>query len=231
MSAIVNLREWLTWHYLQGTGGAPLWESIGEQADEAAAWLRQALRTHFPSTAPVDALDQLLFNRNLDPPAGSMGTDAVRTYLADPWSKWAKAGTRVRLQEELALLGYTSTQIVSYADLRSAGFPPSVFGGLTSFWYLIVKKPNPWQPPGKWGADGAWGGGAKWGSTATWQEIQAIRRVIAKWKPAASSCRFIEAWLQVSLFGLPTRIVRWPVHEDWEQSPGGGYPNFYNTSF
>jgi len=231
MSALANIREWLSWHYLE-QAGAPLWESIGEMADEASAWLRLALRTRFPSVAPSDALAEIAYNQNLEPPVGAMGgDDAVRAYLADPWSKWEKAGTRQRMLDELALLGYPNCEIVTWRDLVDRGQPPTVFGGFESFFYVIIKKPNPWTVPGKWGDGAKWGGGSKWGSTATWAEIQAIRRVIQKWKPAATSCRFIEAWLVVSLFGLPTRWTRWPVNEWWERTPSGAYPNFYNYSY
>lgn len=231
MSAIANIRQWLSWHYLEEAGD-PLWTSIGEMEDELSAWLRLALRTRFPSVAPGDALAEIAYNQNLEPPVGAMGGDAaVRAYLANPWLKWEKAGTRQRLLEELALLGYSSCDIISWSDLVAAGNPPTVFGGFSSFFYVIIRKPNPWLPPGKWGDGADWGGGSKWGSTATWAEIQAIRRVIKKWKPAGSSCRFIEAWLQVSLFGFPVRWTRWPVNEDWERSATGAYPNFYNYSY
>lgn len=229
MSLYGYFRDQLPGDYLAGAGEA-LWRGLGDPLDVLVLAAKDAVRARLPRLGPVEALPHLAANYDLDYPA-RLSVAEVRGYLADPWSKWRAAGTRRRLLEEIALLGYPQAQIVAYRDLVDAGQPPTVFGGISSFWYLVIKKPNPWQPPGKWGADGTWRGGAKWGSTATWQEIQAIRRVIAKWKPAASSCRFIEAWLQVSLFGLPTRIVRWPVHEDWEQSPGGGYPNFYNTSF
>lgn len=237
MSSLANIRSWLSWHYWDAGAGAPLWDGICETADGVAQLAREALRCRFPSVAPPDALPEISFNQNLDPPAHKMTTAALRSYLADPWSKWKQAGTKPRIFEELALLGYPSCEIVSWRNLVDAGAPPTVFGGFTNFCYLVVKKPNPWAPAGLWGpppiGDGALWGAAPftWGSTAKWSEIEEIRRVLKKWKPAAASFRFIEAWLEVSIFGLPTSVVRWPVHEDWEFDSNGAAADFYNTGY
>ena len=102
---------------------------------------------------------------------------------------------------------------------------------------MIIKKPNPWDIAGKWGlppmGDGALWGSApfRWGTTAKPEEIDELRRVIAKWKPAATSCRFIELVLRTNIFGIPTHTIRLPVHEPWEQQSNGAYREFYNYSY
>ena len=61
--------------------------------------------------------------------------------------------------------------------------------------------------------------------------LAALKRVIQKWKPAASSCRYIEAWLRVDLFGNPLEIVRFPVWEDWELDASGNARDYFNTGY
>lgn len=149
-----------------------------------------------------------------------------------------------RLVEEIKWLGYENVTKLPYrylVDVVGAD-PLTTFGGMSSFFYVLIKPPLvfPWIPGAKWGPPPV-GSGILWGQQApvklwgmqgaeVWQ-IDEIRRVIAKWKPAASSCRFIEVWLTMDIFGGPLEVRRFPVHEDWERDSGGHARDFYNYSY
>lgn len=234
MSLYDYYREALSWHYLVKSGEG-LWRAISDAQDELVGALRQAAKVGFARLAPADALPEIGRTFNLDFPA-RIATDLVRDYLADPWEHWRNAGSKGRMVAELNFLGYANVEVVSYRDLVDTyGKPDTVFGGFSSFWYLIIKKPNPWQRSGPWnqGNNTRWNQVAAytWNSTATASEIREIKQTIAKWKPAASSCRFIEVWLEVNLFGAPVKIVRWPIWEPWEIDSNGGAANFYNFGY
>lgn len=61
------------------------------------------------------------------------------------------------------------------------------------FWIIIypttTTPTQPWQTDGTWGDGQKWGdNGQTWGSTATAGDVQAIRRIVQRWKPLASTC-------------------------------------------
>ena len=82
MSAIDNLRSWLSWHYQDALGGKALWEGIGEFADDLSDLLRVALRSRFSSIAPADALPEIAFNQFVIP-TSRLSERAMRDYLAE----------------------------------------------------------------------------------------------------------------------------------------------------
>lgn len=223
--ALANLRSWLSWHYFLDAGGA-LWEGIAVTADGLSDLLRQAVRVRLPARCPADALPEIAANYNLEPPAAAMSTQALRDYLADPWTLWRHAGTRGRILDELALLGLTSCTIVSWRNLADGG-NPGAFGGDSSCWYLLINQPHPFLAGFTWD-DGSstWDQADEyWDALGPLQTLlQSILRVIAKWKPAASSCRFIE-------LVLPGANARIPVREAWEYDAAGGAPDYYNTGY
>jgi len=236
MGALDNIRGlngeggWLSDHYWAAGAGRVLWQGICDVADATSLRLREALRTRLPSLAPSDALGDIAYNANLDPPT-RLTVAQQRAYLADPWSLWRKAGTRERIEAECANLGLL-VRVVSWRDLADGG-EPQAFGGDTSCWYLLVEGTHPWKPPIRWD------GGPNWDQASVYWDVSnhdpallaALRRVIAKWKPAASSCRYIEVWLKLDLFGNPLEIVRFPVWEDWELDANGNARDYYNTGY
>lgn len=229
-----NFRSLLSWHYYT-EAGEPLFETIGDLCDEAVQRAREAMRCWFPSVAPSDALVHCADARNLDYPVSRMANIDVRGYLADPWGKWEHSGTRGRILEELALLGLTNALIVSWRDLADGG-EPLAFGGDQSCWFLRIKKPHPWTPARRWDAatsiwdaqDHYW----DFGPGHDPELLLAVKRIIKKWKPAASSCRYIEIWLNAAVFPpMPIEIVRVPVWEDWEFDARGQAVSYYNGGY
>lgn len=230
-----NLASWLPWHFWDHGAGRPLWQGIAETIDAGANRFREAVRTRFPSVAPEDALGEIAHSVNLDPPAARMGTDGLRDYIADPWDKWAHAGTRGRILEELALLGLSNCLIITWRDLADAG-EPLAFGGDQSCWFLRVKKPHPWTPARRWDAptsiwdaqDHYWDFGPGHDPAL----LRAIERIIKKWKPASSSCRYIEIWLTAAVFPpQPIEIARVPIWEEWEKDANGQAVSYYNGGY
>lgn len=226
--ALANLRSWLSWHYWNSGGGAALIEGFAVTADTLSARFRDALRTRFPSVAPADALPEIAATYNLEPPADLMTTAALRSYLADPWAKWAKAGTRGRIIEELALLGLTgltTASIVTWRNLADGG-NPGAFGGDSSCWYLELGTTHPFVDAVAWDGGALWDAGERWDfDDPTGQDLlPRIERVIRKWKPASSSCRFIR-------MTLPSGDVAVrPLFEDWEIVNGVAAP-YYSTGY
>lgn len=220
----------LSWHYFLGTG-LGVWAGVAGRIDDLVVRARTAVLSRQPRVAPADALPYIAENRNLDHPA-RFTVDQVRDYLASAWALWRKAGTRTRMLDELGNLGLNDCEIVSWRDLADAG-QPQAFGGDFSCWFLRIKQPNPWRPVAKWDS------GVLWDQPQLWWDAgrhdpelwAAILRVIAKWKPAASSCRFVEIVLRVDIFGNPTEVARAPIHEWWELDARGNAPNYYNEGY
>lgn len=225
-----NLTSWLSDHYWERGAGRPLWESVCEMVDEAAEQLRAAMRSRLPALAPEDALGEIAYSYNLDPPL-RLRIDPLRRYLSDPWALWRKAGTRERILEEFGNLGLFA-EIVTWRDLADGG-EPQAFGGDQSCWFLRVLRPNPWRGAILWDGGPAWDqAGVTWdASNHDPQLAAAMLRVIAKWKPAASSCRYIEIVLRVDIFNVPTEVARLPVYEDWELDANGDAKDYYNTGY
>lgn len=225
MAALEIFRETLSWHYLAGAG-EQFFQVLGQHYDQLHLAAKEALEARFPLRAHPEALPEIGANYNLDWPE-RFTTQQVRSYISDPWTIWDNAGSKGRMVEEIQRLGYPSVGITTYRDLVDSGLPPATtFGGISSFFFVTVGKPNPWDLPGTWGGGARWGSAPyTWGSTARVQEIDEIRRVIRKWKPAASSCRFILAVLRVNIFGTPTHWISWPTREPWEVRA------FYNSTY
>ncbi len=66
-------------------------------------------------------------------------------------------------------------------------------------WVIIDSSTGPWTVD-LWGDPGVWGDGGTWGSTATLGEVQAIRRIVANWKPAHITCVNIIVTFSSTLF-------------------------------
>lgn len=230
----------LSWHYLNGTWGAGLFRTLADACDATFASSKDAVRQRLLSKCTDEALPYLGQNFNLDWPA-RFTAQQIRDYIGSPWDHWENAGSAPRLVAELTALGHNPS-VISYRSLVDiiGTDPNTTFGGYSSFFYVILRAPFPfpWDVAGRWGPPPV-GSGALWGSAPflwgisgaqVWQ-LDEVRRTIAKWKPAGSSCRFIEVWLKVDIFGVPTEVRRFPVHEQWELQSNGAAREFYNYSY
>ena len=228
--AFANAKRLLPWHFTNAAGEL-MWRGVGDLVDEAAARLRDAWRCRLTSQAPTDALPLLSDTRNLDYPAG-LAVPLIRERLADPWTLWENAGSRQRLQEELATFGLLA-DVVSWRDLLNQGIPLA-FGGDSSCFYLVARGPHRWKPARRWDA-----ANTNWDDPDLYWDLMnhdpvwwaQILKIIAKWKPATSSCRYVEVWLRVDLFGNPVELARLPVYEEWELDDQGNATDYYNGGY
>lgn len=225
----------LSWHHTVGNGKS-FWQAIGDLFDGILASSKDAVRQRLLTKSTDEALPCIGQNFNLDYPARFTAAQA-RSYIGSPWTHWENAGSRPRMVAELEALGYKNPGVVTYRDLVDVigTDPTTTFGAMSSFFYVVLRPPFPfaWTLPGKWGDGAKWGEAPYlWGigGAEVWQ-LDEVKRVIRKWKPAATSCRFIEIWLSVNIFGVPTRVVHIPVHEDWEYATNGAAREFYNYSY
>jgi len=203
----------------------------GDMLDTLAQRARDSARAALLDLCEDDALGAHAVASNLEPAKGET-LAALRRYLQSRVARWLQSGTAPEMLIQLERLGYPRCEVVTWLDLALAG-QPLAFGGISSFWYLIIRKPNPFGPPGKWGDGAKWGQAPYlWGlSGATVADLDEIRRIVRKWGPAGGCCRFIELVLAQDIFGAPLRTVRIPVYEDWQRQANGAYYDFYNHSF
>lgn len=211
-------------------------------ADTFVDVLTTAAYTRFPGKAPADALDELGATYGGLARALRDTTSTYRAYLHAPLNRWATFGTNPGLLAELAHLGYPSAQVCSWRDIVDAGNPTSSFGNITSYFFVAIFWPMPYQVTAgaKW-ADGVatwkttgdvWGG---YGRTAN--DIAEIERVIRMVKRGRTSCRYIlmandgTATLDANLRPVGNWTT-YPMFEDCERRrPSYAGPNFYNRTF
>lgn len=208
--------------------------------DNVVAAAKSAAYCHAASTCPADGLDDLgatyggLARALIDDEA------SYRAYLKAPLDRWYTFGTRGGLLGELAHLGYPNAQVVSWRDLVDAGAGAEnvVFGGNTTFFYVAIFKPNPFDNLGR----ARWlTSGARWTtSQAVWGGIQGdatrldeLRRTIALVKPAHTSCRHIVLFKDTAS-GLNAQLLPTgnftvaPMNEPWERiRPSYAYNSYY----
>ena len=215
--------------------------AIAAARDGVANAALSAARCHLPAFAPDNALTVLgetfggLARAIIDT------ADTYRAYLTGPLDRWATFGTVSGLKAELAHIGFPDTYVISWRDLvdAGAGLPGTVFGGNTSFFYVGIRAPNPLDPPAHtWGGGGSWGtSGWTWGagSATAAQRIEEIRRVIAKVKPAHTSCRFICVFNDL-LSGPDAQLLpsgtfhAYPCNEPWERvRPTYAFHDYYTN--
>jgi len=194
---------------------------LGQEKDDVGLGANNAVSSGFVQTAPIDALNALGHNFNIDRPP-PISNDAWRLKLSQSWRFWQTSGTPARLIKEIQDFGYpnvyilpewievtpgTWTKTLPINDLNPAMNMSTDFSG-TGWWsnfWIIIDQPHPFTAR-KWGTPqaGIWGVGDiafgvyKWGSVYGDPLIlSALVSLIKKLKPAWTSCRGI-------IFGLGT---------------------------
>ncbi len=224
-------RENLSGHYFEGLGDL-LWQGLGSAYDSLVSAGKFAVRQRFPFFSLPDALPCIAQNQGLDYPARFVGTGKDQLYLLDPWDKYANDATVNRMIVELQFLGYENVGVVTYRDLVDGmgQNPTTTFGGIASFWYLHIDVPSWFQDANLWDDGHTWDDGSFWDleNPQLAMYLSEIWKVIDKWKPATTSCRYIEIVLPSG------RVVTIPKWEWWEinysVSPPSA-PEFYNETY
>ena len=228
-----------------------LLDAMAAPRDEVVDRLDGGLQARMVEKAPVDALVQIGATCALAR-ASADTDDSFRQYLRDPFARWYAAGTEAGMLAELAHLGLSNCQVWSYRRLVDAGADPATtFGGIASFFFVYVGKPNPFGAAAATYNDNStrWLGGGLWGMDGAIDRLDEIRRVVSEWKPAHTSCRFLlidldgTGAVQSALWGVPDwGAFNWglaivgntqaiPIHEPWEYGESGSAPEFYNYSY
>ena len=230
-----------------------LLDAMAAPRDEVVDRLDGSLRARLVEKAPVDALVQIGATCSLAR-AGADTDDSFRAYLRGPFERWYTAGTEAGLLAELAHLGLTNCQVYSYRRLVGMGEDPATtFGGISTFFFVYVGKPNPFSVAAAQYNDGSvqWlTSDSLWGIGGPASTMEEIKRVIATWKPADTSCRFLlidldgtgavqaAVWGDNTLWGdfnwgvsIVGTTVTVPIHEPWEYGAEGAAREFYNYSY
>lgn len=185
---------------------------LGKEKDAVIDGVTDAIQAGFVQTAPIDALDELGGNFNIDKPAPF--TDGqYRDKLGHAWDFWRTSGTPARLIKEVNDYGYPNVTIVPQWVEAPPGTFTKTFPGITdpnpdmniasgAWWsnfYLVIDFPHPSFVKRKWGTpeSGKWltgdsFGTYKWGTPyGDLNIIGSLKKLIRKLKPAWTSCRGI----------------------------------------
>lgn len=155
-------------------------------ADMMASWSVQSGRApNFTDPyQPVDAL-ALLGDERLSP-RYAIDTDATyRARLRNAWERWKQGGSEIGLKAELAAYGLTAE-----VKLNNEWDWDGNAANWSRFW--VVLHDHPWLPPAELGEPGpVLDGTTTLGSTATPEEVDTVRKIVRRWKPAHMVCSHI----------------------------------------
>jgi hypothetical protein len=171
----------------QGESGQKLLPgTLGVFFDAAAEGCNQAIKARFfdSDTFPPTALPYLGAGRSM--PRYALDSDTSYTArLRDAWNIWPQAGTKYGIESQLGALGLTA----EVKDRTTAGWNwDGDHDNWSRFWVVITSHPwSPWE----WGDGTLFGDGHTWGSDATLSEVQSVRALVRKWKPAHVICEHI----------------------------------------
>lgn len=177
--------------------------TLGLFFDLLAERVVQSVRARLMNSAdqPLDAV-ALLAEERMSPryPADTDATHLTRVRSA--WDRWAQAGSEAALVAELAAYGVQAS-ITLDSDWNWDG---------TAYWsrFWVIIDVHLWSYPPDLGdpglvLDGTW----TLGSTATPEEVDTVRRIVRRWKPAHMICSHIAVvfdgagWSPDGTWGLP----------------------------
>lgn len=185
--------------------------------DALTSLAHTAVSIRFPSTAQPDALPYLGRDRNLDRGPNESDTSFV-ARLEEAFDTWATAGhPRELLGAVLAFLSPDAPIVRTVTDFSiwdtvvsgswSRLYESSNWNwdGLSEWWraWVIIYQPS-FDANRNWGV-GTWGDrSGTWGCTATATQVQALRNLVAKWKPTNIVVKNVLLSFDSSLFD-PTK--------------------------
>lgn len=171
--------------WLGGAAGT-LWNRVlGLMKQAVVEAAKAAVKCRFAATAPLDALEQLLEDRNLDPAWRETET-SVRARIIAAWETWQKAGTKAGMGEALELAGYIDYEIRENKQ-----------DGTLSWWEFEIwlYPPFPWTDEYvadfRWDDAGVWEDGGVWAADLPPEDLSRARLIARKWKGTHAQCRRI----------------------------------------
>lgn len=158
--------------------------SLSLIADSIAEWSVQSGRAacFTDPSQPADALS-LLGEERLSP-RYAIDTDATfQARLKNSWERWKQGGSLQGMLDELTAFGVTA-ELVFDNEWNWDGND-----WWSRFWVVITR--HPWTGPRSLGdgseLDGTW----TLGSSATPEEVDTVRKIVRRWKPAHMKCSHI----------------------------------------
>lgn len=193
--------QWARSHY-----GERLTGTIALLTDTLAEGANQAVKARFDSpyrghNPPPDALPYIGQNKNIE----RYIADTDITYkgrLLQAFSLWSQAGTKQAVLRALAAYGQPLAQLYEDKDWAR---PPKPYW--SQFWILFPSGTHTVTPGTEtFGGGATYGSGVVYGASGiTADEVDALRRLVKKWKRSASICReFIFEGVGSSYGGGPT---------------------------
>lgn len=176
------LRKTLNKPFLDGPYGRAWQGTLGKLMDESINRLVQARVARLPSFCPVDGLQYIASERQMEQAIGESETN-YREILRTSWTIWAKAGTAQSHIDSFARMGFESVVVKRRHDFMGPSDPnPYLNAFARDVWAqfdIIADKPMPWLQR-FWGT-GTWGTGV-WGVTATIQQLDQMRRLVRNFR-------------------------------------------------
>ncbi len=173
------LRQSLNKQYLSGRWGRAWQSTLGRLLDESMNRVVQARVARLPSFCPIDGLQYIASERQLERAVGETISD-YREVLRTAWSVWAVGGSAQAHVNSLGRMGFGSVVVKRRRDFY--GVPdeqPYVRAFARDVWAqfdVICSKPMPWQLR-IWALSDTWGSGV-WGLTAQTSEIEQMKRFL-----------------------------------------------------
>lgn len=178
-----------TW--LSGPVGELYTQFVGLAEDLSTEAVLQGMKASkvLAATFHVSGLRYIGQEREL-PRYPSETDDGYQLRLRGAWDAYVQGGTWVAIVEQLATYGVTAEV---WVQNELGPLPNHTAGTVWDFdddsdnWsrFYVVIRSSPWSRD-LWSAtDGStWGDGGSWGSTALPGEVDAVRAIINKWRPA-----------------------------------------------
>jgi hypothetical protein len=199
--------------WLRGPTGEAVLRSFGTQLDALEQGARDAAKCALVERCPEDAIGYHAAARRLELYPGESVT-TWRARVAAAWSALHWLGTKKGIEDALKAIGFATAKVHSTADAApgwwAPAWPPAprnpkpewwdasgapawpVAHGDTTWWsrfWVVLDAPGPFG----WTASTTWGsknwGGFLWGiDGATEAQVQLVRRVVERWRPAHEVC-------------------------------------------
>lgn len=168
--------------FMRGTLGERLVGYQGLQLDIIAEATHRSVlaRWIYSPELPDDAVSRIGDERSMPRyPIESSADHLAR--LKEAWNAWAEAGTDKGMIKRFAELGLTVTIQENHTwD----------WDGDSDYWsrFWVVIATHPWSGPPTWDSPGIWDDGGVWDVSASQQEVETLRSIVRRWKPARMIC-------------------------------------------
>lgn len=179
-------------------GGRLLKTLWGITADTISIALSQAISApmlHIGGKQPVDALPLLGWERNM--PRYPIEThQQYRTRLHGAWVAWGLAGSETAIESQLTAAGYADAEVYEPRRVHSdtleehGDWDREPANYWSQFWVFFPKGTHGFGPAYAVGSPGLFvGSGWIVGASGSYDEVQLVRGIVNKWRPAHVICR------------------------------------------